>query len=194
MFLTIVILFCLAIFFTIVIFSVSGILYDLNIVFTATEVFISLYLSFMSQLNVGCFIMGSLIWVLHSVLCWFLQWLQVWPVSLSSLLQLPFLLCSFACSFAIFYILCLLISAYMRQWLFLCLFETSCLCMPIRDFYSWQPVVFLALVKKTLLCLYTYLLLYVHVYKNAIIYMCAYLYIQWWCTLPDHIQDTYWLL
>ena len=26
------------------------------------------------------------------------------------------------------------------------------------------------------------------------IYMCTCLYIQWWCTLSDHIQDAYWQL
>ena len=140
-------------------------LYDLNKLFTlSAKCFNSLYLSFMSQLNVGCFIMGWPTLILCSVLWCFLHWLQLWPVSLliiASATTCVMLIWSFACSFAIFYTLCLLMFANMRLWLFLSAYLGLCLLMsPYLRLLLLTPSTASCLSEvNTVVCIYTYLLL-----------------------------------
>ena len=131
-------LFLHSLFFIIAIFSGSGTLYNLNILFTSSLKFLSsFYLYFYVQLNVGCCITGSPMWGPNSVLCCFLHWLQLWPVSLPLLYQLLLVLCSFAHlpSFTLY--ACLYLPIWDYDLFSLPNRDHAYLGLPIWDIFSW---------------------------------------------------------
>ena len=141
----------------------------------------------------GCFITSLPSLVPCSVLCCFLCWLQLWPVLLLSLLQLPLVLCSYLSSCILY--ACLYLPMWDYDYFCLPIWDYASLCQPIWDFCSWQQAVFLASVKRTLCHVYKHICCYyVYLSKNHGIVMCACLYIQWWCILSVYIQDASWLL
>ena len=129
------------------VFAISGISYGLKTLYTSSlKLFHSLYLSSMSQLNVGCFIIGP---ILGPMLCLVLichLFIYIWLL-LNICSSLPLWDCL------------VLISCFVET-TFLSLPNTCCLHLPIKDFVLLAPCSISCLIEDNIdVCLYTYLLL-----------------------------------
>ena len=129
-----------------------------------------------------CLLLPNWMWVVSSQvhLVWVLHFLflllqpQPWPVFCS---------CCFShCLCYCFISICLFTCHYMYKYSF-------CLCLTIWNFYFWHHVVFLALVKITLVDAYMHIYAIAWIKEWVCIYMCTWLYIQWNCTLVDYMHD-----